>query len=144
MFKALKILLVITTASFTFFSCNDSSSTTTNCDLPFMVVKSMQDSLFIGEVFEAEIYLSDTRYLQMINPDGSKDIVYPLFEIEGKLIQNHLSNKMVVRDTVDSEIQFDEEPSYRGIECSILFPHPKLGAGSVKITRVIPYYVINR
>ncbi len=123
-------------------SCNDMLDRSTGeCELPYIVVGNHSDSLSIGEVFEVTIQLSDTSLLYMPELNGAKEKVFPLFEINGVLIQDHYSNSYLIRDTVDTKVIYTDYPDYRHVECSILIPHPKLGAGSIKLTRVISYVV---
>lgn len=121
---------------------NDFNQTSRSC-IPRIIVETLQDSLRIGEVFEAKLYFSDTAYLTVYDSMKGKGVrYYPVFKINDRLINNNFSDYLLVRDTVDSEIIYKEFPNYREVNVSVIFPHPLEGEGTVELSKIVSYSVI--
>jgi hypothetical protein len=111
-------------------------------NFPTIVIEQAKDTLKIGEVFEARVYLSDSAFLEIVNEDGSKGRkIFPIFKLNGKEIRNK-SDYLIVSDTVNNKIVYKEYPFYREIECSIIFPHPRFAEGSVELHKLITYIAL--
>lgn len=121
-------------------SCNEKSGPWKS-EFPYIIVEQSLDSLMVGDVFEARIYLSDSSYLYV--PDESRGKgrkVFPVFKVNGIEMRSK-SDYFIVRDTADNLVVYPEYPFYREIECSIIFPHPKFGEGSVELQKLVTYIV---
>lgn len=109
---------------------------------PKIVIEPINDTVKIGEIFEVKISLSDTSVLTVPEYGSSKrKKYYPVFRINGEIIPNHFSNHYTVRHRVSEAIVYEEDPNYREIECSVIFPHPIIGEGSIELAKLITYRV---
>jgi hypothetical protein len=121
---------------FLFSSCHEKS----NKVFPFIIVERKDDSLKIGEVFEAKIFLSDTSYYQIIDEQGKRRNIYPVFKVNGKIIDNK-SDTLFYTENVDSIPLAYSYKNIRESAFSIIFPHPTIGEGTIEVSKRIGYIV---
>jgi hypothetical protein len=105
------------------FSCDKNK---VNCrEIPYIIVESNKDTLFIGDTLKGNISISDTTFLRMIHNDGY-DVINPIIFLEDETIMvknqeaeiTFLIDSTFVRKYCDSGRHFN-------MDIKMMIPHPQ-------------------
>lgn len=121
-----------------FASCHQKS----NKEIPYIIVERKDDSLRIGEVFTAKIYLSDTSFYNYIDDFGKRREVYPVFKVNDEITYVE-SDTLIYTEKVDSNPKAHSYKNIRESAFSIIFPHPKEGEGTIEVSKRIGYVIVD-
>ena len=103
-----------------------------NC-FPTIIVETKSDSVEIGELFEAKVYLSDTSYFYLTDYEtGKKQSVFPVFRINGELKESPDGYFYQYSEVVTNESVYQELPTVREVSFGIIMPHPEPLGGDVE------------
>lgn len=122
-------ILIFVTIAFISFSCTQSTKDKFCNQIPEITIETNKDSLKVGEIYEAKIYLSDTSCLYIVEND-TKERILPIIKVNGEQVKISKDYYVFKEEVIREKITYGDD--LREWSCSIIFPHPR-GLGSVEI-----------
>lgn len=131
-------LLIITTLT---NSCSQSGVECKSLDYPKIEVVFNNDTIILGEVFEARIFMSDTSLYTFYDSERSKYVrVHPYFKINDSLI--YTKSDTLIHSVVLNEIPENRYlPGFYEWTCSIIVPHPIEFEGDIEFKKRFDNYI---
>lgn len=122
-------VLVFALIGLSIFSCTKHKKNKFCDQIPEITIETNKDSLRVGEIYEAKIYLSDTTCLYIVENE-TKERILPVIKVNGELVKIKEDYYIFKEKVTREKITYGDD--LREWSCSIIFPHPR-GLGSVEI-----------
>jgi hypothetical protein len=98
-----------------------------------VVIETKNDSIPIGGIFDAKVYLSDTSSFYLKDYEtGKKQQVFPVFRINGELKESPDGYFYRYSETVTDQQVYEEFPNIREVSFGIIMPHPDTLGGDIE------------
>lgn len=136
------LILLITVGSCDQTNSKTQTNKSTNC-FPTVIIEAEADTLKIGEIFRAKVYLSDTSYYELVNwGDGREGPTNAVFNVNGQITYSPGKNYLDYEEIVTNKAKFEELPELRQIRFGIYIPHPDPFGGDIEISKIYNYVAI--